>query len=56
MDTNNLKNLIFVDCEATGKCPSMGKLKLGHPGFDACAFDVPSETARYVFDGGHGGR
>jgi len=26
MDINNLKNLIFVDCEATGKCPSIGKL------------------------------
>jgi hypothetical protein len=23
---NYLKNLIFVDCEANGKCPSMGKL------------------------------
>lgn len=26
MDINNLKNLIFIDCEANGKCPSMGKL------------------------------
>ena len=26
MDANNLKHLIFVDCEANGKCPSMGKL------------------------------
>ena len=26
MDANNLKNLIFIDCEANGKCPSMGKL------------------------------
>ncbi|MFH1030612.1 MAG: hypothetical protein V1770_05125 [bacterium] len=25
-DTENIKNLIFVDCEANGKCPSMGKL------------------------------
>ena len=23
---DDLKNLIFVDCEANGKCPSMGKL------------------------------
>ena len=26
MGMEDLKNLIFIDCEANGKCPSMGKL------------------------------
>lgn len=26
MDKIDIKNLIFIDCEANGKCPSMGKL------------------------------
>lgn len=26
MDNKILKNLVFIDCEATGKCPGMGKL------------------------------
>lgn len=26
MNNKTLKNLVFIDCEATGKCPSMGKL------------------------------
>lgn len=25
-EDRGIKNLIFVDCEASGKCPSMGKL------------------------------
>jgi len=26
MTNDNVKNLIFIDCEANGKCPSLGKL------------------------------
>jgi hypothetical protein len=26
MTNDNVKNLIFIDCEASGKCPSTGKL------------------------------
>ncbi len=47
MSNIDIKNLIFIDCEASGKCPSMGKLTE----FGAVAYPAKSTFHGVIIEG-----